>query len=68
MFFPTNAETSMEFGNIPIPGTSYLKYQNTMLKQAKTPGNDLITGKWASLRQTSESLEPAGERRPKFLE
>jgi len=50
MFFPTNAETSTEFGNIPIPGTSYLKYQNTMLKQAKTPGNDLITGKWASLR------------------
>lgn len=34
MFFPTNAETSNEFSNIPIPGTNYLKYQNTMFKES----------------------------------
>ena len=67
MFFPNNAENSTEFSNIPIPGTNYLKYQNSIKKESKTPSSQR-PAKWANPRLVSDTLEPAGERKPKLYE
>ena len=65
-YYPTNAESSSEFGNILFPSTNFLR--NTMYKTEDVPKNDKSTpihGNWAMRRSEPSLLDPAGCRKPK---